>query len=118
MYSPARPAVAPSDLPLRPAVFHILLALAEGDLHGLGIADAAERASEGAVELGPGTLYRSLSEMTEAGLVRPVAPPRDDADPRRKYYRITEPGRGVLAAEARRLERLVDAVRSRRVLPA
>lgn len=110
--------MAPTDPPLRPAVFHILLALSGRDLHGLGIADAAEEASEGTVELGPGTLYRSLAEMTEAGLVRPVPPPRDDADPRRKYYRITGRGREVLAAEAARLQRLVDTVRSRRVLPA
>ncbi len=112
------PAVAPSDptaLPLRPAVFHILLALSGRDLHGLGIADHAESASEGAVELGPGTLYRSLGEMSDAGLVRQVDAPDEDADPRRKYYRITGEGRTLLAAEAARLRRLVDA--TERALP-
>ena len=107
----------PASLPLRPPVFHILLALAERDLHGLGIADAAEEASEGAVELGPGTLYRSLSEMSDAGLIRQVEAPREDADPRRKYYRITGEGRGVLATEATRLQRLVETARDRKVIP-
>lgn len=107
----------PSTPPLRPAVFHILLALSARDLHGLGIADAAEEASEGTLELGPGTLYRSLSEMTDSGLVRQVEAPEADADPRRKYYRITAPGREVLAREAARLKRLVDTARDRNVLP-
>ncbi len=107
----------PSALPLRPAVLHILLALSTGDLHGLGIADAAEAVSEGTVELGPGTLYRSLSEMSDAGLVQMVAAPGPEADPRRKYYRITPSGQAVLADEVARLERLVGAVRSRNVRP-
>jgi DNA-binding PadR family transcriptional regulator len=103
----------PKAIPLRPAVFHILLALSGGDRHGLGIADEVERASGGVVELGPGTLYRSLSEMVGAGLIRAIAAPSQDPDPRRKYYRITRAGRTVLTAEARRLQRLVDAVRAR-----
>jgi DNA-binding PadR family transcriptional regulator len=107
----------PSVPPLRPAVFHILLALSTRDLHGLGIADVAEEASEGTVELGPGTLYRSLSEMRDSGLVRQVDPPEADADPRRKYYRITDRGRDVLAREASRLVRLVDTARAQNVLP-
>lgn len=105
----------PAARPLRPAVYHILLALSARDLHGLGIADAAERASEGVVELGPGTLYRSLSEMAEAGLVRQVEAPAEDADPRRKYYRITAEGRTLLRTEAARLRRLVEA--TERALP-
>lgn len=65
----------PRTLPLRPPVYHILLALTTGNLHGLGIADEIENASEGVVELGPGTLYRSLSEMAGAGLIELVPPP-------------------------------------------
>jgi len=101
------------ELPLRPPVFHILLALSEGARHGLGIADEAEKASEGAVSLGPGTLYRSLDEMRERGLVAPSEAPGEHADPRRKYYRITEEGRALLATEVARLERLVDVARAR-----
>ncbi len=103
-------------LPLRPAVLHILLALSTGDLHGLGIADEVERASEGFVELGPGTLYRSLAEMLEAGLIRSVPAPVEDADPRRKYYGLTAKGRHLLAEEASRLDRLVARARERRIL--
>jgi DNA-binding PadR family transcriptional regulator len=101
------------DLPLRPAVFHILLALSREDRHGLGIADEVEAVSEGAVRLGPGTLYRSLDEMRDDGLVAPTEAPSGDADPRRKYYRLTEPGRVLLDREVGRLERLVDLARAR-----
>jgi len=106
----------PRALPLRPPVFHILLALSAGDRHGLGIAEEVEAASDGVMELGPGTLYRSLSEMADAGLIRGVPAPARAADPRRKYYRMTAAGRALLTAEAKRLERLVGAARARRVL--
>lgn len=105
------------DRPLKTPVFHILLALSEHDLHGLGIADEVEDATDGVVELGPGTLYRSLKEMAERGLIREVEAPEEDADPRRKYYRITSRGRKVVAAEAGRLERLVEVARARDLLP-
>jgi len=107
----------PERPPLRPAVLHILLALADGELHGLGIADAVAAASEGVVKLGPGTLYRSLDEMREMELVEQVAAPTSDADPRRKYYRITRAGRGLLGAEVGRLGRLVAYARERAVVP-
>jgi DNA-binding PadR family transcriptional regulator len=101
------------DLPLRPPVFHILLALSKGERHGLGIADEVEAGSEGTVRLGPGTLYRSLDEMRAAGWVAPAPAPTDGADPRRKHYRITDEGRRLLAAEVARLERLVDLAKVR-----
>jgi len=107
----------PRAVPLRPPVYHILLALVGRDRHGLGIADEIERASEGAVELGPGTLYRSLSEMTDVRLIQAVPAPSEDADPRRKYYRITEEGRELLARETARLDRLVETARARGALP-
>ncbi|NIP59566.1 MAG: PadR family transcriptional regulator [Gemmatimonadetes bacterium] len=105
------------ELPLKTAVFHILLALSERDLHGLGIADEVERSTGGAVELGPGTLYRSLKEMAGRGLIREVEAPVEDADPRRKYYRITPEGRVLVSEEAARLERLVRLARERDLLP-
>jgi DNA-binding PadR family transcriptional regulator len=106
----------PGRLPLRPAVFHVLLALTAGDRHGLGIAEEVEQASEGFIELGPGTLYRTLSELVDAGLVKSVNAPERDADPRRKYYRITNAGRVVVTAEADRLRRLLT--KTRKVSPA
>ena len=104
-------------LPLRTPVFHILLVLAERDLHGLGIADEVNLATDGAIELGPGTLYRSLKEMVERGVVQETDAPEITADPRRKYYGITPWGRKVVKAEAARFERLVELARDRSLLP-
>jgi len=106
----------PAQPPLRTPVFHVLLALAEGARHGLGIAEAIERTTAGIVELGPGTLYRTLAELVDAGLIEPVEAPSADADPRRKYYAISATGRLVLRDEVERLQRLV-ADASRRVIP-
>jgi len=105
----------PRAIPLRPPVYHILLAL--HDRHGLGIADEIERASEGVLELGPGTLYRSLSEMSEARLICSVPAPSADADPRRKYYQITSEGQDLLGKETARLGRLVEAARELGAVP-
>jgi DNA-binding PadR family transcriptional regulator len=98
-------------------VYHILLSLAGRPRHGLGIADEIERASEGVLELGPGTLYRSLSEMVEAGLIRSVPAPSESADPRRKYYGITPEGRELLARETARLARVLKTARALGALP-
>ncbi len=105
----------PSITPLRPPVLHILLALSQGDLHGLGIAESVEETSEGAMSLGPGTLYRSLKEMCQHGLITEVDSPTD-ADPRRRYYRSTDLGRACLADEIRRLDHIVNVARARQVV--
>lgn len=104
-------------MPLKSPVLHILLALGDREMHGLGIADWVEETTRGAVELGPGTLYRSLKEMVDLGLIRETGAPEDDADPRRKYYCITWSGKRAAAAEAARLERLVQVARERKILP-
>ena len=111
------PHASESQAPLRPAVFHILLALAERDLHGLGIAEEVEQATGGTVELGPGTLYRSLKEMVRDGLIGEVGAPDGEADPRRKFYRISAPGRARLEREAERMEQIVNLARERQLLP-
>ena len=113
-----QPSNSKGELPLKPAVFHILLALSEEKRHGLGIADEVENATNGAIRLGPGTLYRSLKEMTLSGLVDEVPAPQKDEDPRRKFYRMTNVGREALKAEASRYEHIVEVARQRRVLPA
>ncbi len=105
------------ETPLLPPVFHILLALTRADLHGLGIAETVERDTDGTVELGPGTLYRSLKEMARRGLIVEVEAPHEDADPRRKYYRATPEGRRLVRAEAARLASLVRLAEERDVLP-
>jgi DNA-binding PadR family transcriptional regulator len=105
-------------IPLSPAVFHILLALATGEMHGYAIMHEVSILSDGQVSMGPGTLYGSIKRMLAEGLIeesdrRPD--PRLD-DERRRYYRITEEGRRLLGAEAERLARLVRVARSRRLL--
>jgi DNA-binding PadR family transcriptional regulator len=114
-------AAAPHDpeaeLPLTPAVFHILLALADGEKHGYAIMQEVKEATEGATHLGPGTLYGSLDRMLKARYIaeserRPTA---DEDDERRRYYRLTLFGRQVLQAEANRLARAVSRARGKKV---
>jgi len=120
MSSAISPRVTPDDLlPLPPAVFHILVSLAEGDRHGYAIIqDVAER-SDGAVTLGPGTLYRSIQRMLEQDLILETAtrPAREQDDERRRYYRITAWGRQVASAEAERLAGLVKLARATGLIP-
>jgi DNA-binding PadR family transcriptional regulator len=99
-------------LPLRPVEFHILLSLAAGDRHGYGIIqDIQERGDAPVPDVG--TMYRALARMAEAGLIQTAArrPAPEADDERRNYYRITEAGRRVATAEARRLEALTRAAR-------
>ena len=101
-------------LPLPPATFHILLALADGDRHGYGIIQDVEARTEGELRLSAGTLYRSIQRMLEQGLLvetRERPAPEDD-DERRRYYRITPFGTAVAKAEARRLAQLVRMARA------
>ncbi|HEY6928878.1 MAG TPA: PadR family transcriptional regulator [Thermoanaerobaculia bacterium] len=107
--------IEPSSLlPLPPATFHILIAIAEEDRHGYAIIQEVAARTRGEVRLGAGTLYRSIQRMLEQGLIIEVrerpAPEQDDE--RRRYYRITEFGRDVAKAEARRLAQLVRLARA------
>ena len=88
------------------------MALGRGSLHGLGIAKEVARVTEDAVILGPATLYRTLKEMTQAGLIEVVAPPEPDSDPRRKYYRLTEPGHLQLRSDLAVVQKVARAGRS------
>lgn len=109
----------PQDLlPLTPAVFHILLALADGEKHGYSIMQEAEQLSAGRVKMGPGTLYGSIKRMLEAGLIEESDERPDPAldDERRRYYRLTEFGSRVAHAEAARLVALVNAAQTKKLL--
>jgi DNA-binding PadR family transcriptional regulator len=88
--------------PLTPAVFHILLALYGRERHGYDIMQQVKVDSEGAVKMGPGTLYGSLDRMIEAGLVTKG----NTRDPRRIYYKLTTVGQATLRAETERLSRV------------
>jgi DNA-binding PadR family transcriptional regulator len=111
----------PDDQPaplLTPAVFHILLALADGESHGYGIMQDVERFTNGDTRLGPGTLYRSIQRMLVDGLIEELAISLHDEvdEDRRRYYRLTATGLDVARREARRLADLVDAARYRGLL--
>ncbi len=95
--------------PLSPAVFAILLALAEGDKHGYAIMKDARAPEGGSVPMGPGTLYGSLDRMMRDRLVEETGQTDDE---RRRYYRLTAVGRTVLAAELERLDAAVSAARA------
>jgi DNA-binding PadR family transcriptional regulator len=104
-------------LPLTPAVFHILLVLADGKSHGYAIMREVERVTGGGLRLGPGTLYRSIQRMVVDGLIEELDIGIDEADDeRRRYYRLTRFGERVARAEARRLAALVKAARARQLL--
>jgi DNA-binding PadR family transcriptional regulator len=106
-------------LPLTPAVFHILLALSERELHGYGIMQSVESQTDGDLRLSPGTLYGCIKRMVAAVLLEESDERPDPAldDERRRYYRITDQGRRIAVSEAQRLERMVAVARDRRLLP-
>ncbi len=111
---------APEDLlPLTPAVFHILLALAGGELHGYGIMQDVARQTNDLLQLGPGTLYGCLKRMLAAGLVIESDERPDPLldDERRRYYRMSEFGQRVVRAEAERLATAVRAAKGKQLLP-
>jgi len=105
-------------LPLTPAVFNILLALADGEKHGYGIMLEVEANTKGQVIMGPGTLYGSIKRMLKAELIKESderADPEMD-DQRRKYYKLTNLGRRALRMEAERLASQVMIARAKNIL--
>jgi DNA-binding PadR family transcriptional regulator len=100
----------PSEfLPLPTATFHILLALRDEEKHGYAIMSDVEKLSDGAVKIGPGTMYGSIKRMLAAGLIEESEerPDPEMDDERRRYYRCTGLGASVCAAEAARLRTLL-----------
>jgi len=107
-----------SLLPLPPATFHILLALADVERHGYAILQDVEQRTGGELKLGAGTLYRSIARMVEQGLIAEVTRRRSlGDDERRRYYRLTPFGTAVARAEMRRLAQLVRLARARGLTP-
>jgi len=111
---------SPEDLlPLTAPVFHILVALSDGERHGYAIMRHVTEDTGGALQLGPGTLYGCLQRMLAAGLVEESdwRPDSQLDDERRRYYRISDFGTRVVKAEARRLAAAVVAARAHGLLP-
>lgn len=103
-----------NHIPLTPAALHILLALAVGERHGYGIMQEITQLTGGMFALGPGTLYRSIKQMLEQGLIAEAEMRADPAldDERRRYYRLTGKGERALRAELSRLDALVRVARN------
>lgn len=114
MTSSAQSLEAIGLLPLKHAVYHILLALSEGDAHGYGVIQIVRRHSEGHVHLPTGAFYRHLGWAMKRGLVEESPSRPESDDPRRgAYYRLTRLGREVLGAESDRLAEVVAIAREK-----
>jgi DNA-binding PadR family transcriptional regulator len=105
-------------LPLTPLAFQVLLALADDDRHGYAIIREVEDRSGGVITLRTGTLYTMLRRLLQEQLIEESSrrPARTDDDERRRYYRLSALGRGVLTAEARRLESALGDARRKKIL--
>jgi DNA-binding PadR family transcriptional regulator len=110
----AKPAHHPQPLP--PAVFHLLLALRDGEQHGYALMQHVEQLTDGTVHMGPGTLYGAIKRMLADGLIEETAERPDPAldDQRRRYYRITAAGERACADEVLRMETLLRNARRAR----
>jgi DNA-binding PadR family transcriptional regulator len=115
---PEKSADPESLLPLTPAVFYILLALSEGEMHGYAIMHEVSALTEGKLKIGPGTLYGAISRLVAARLIEESDERPDPTldDERRRYYRLTPFGKSVASAETRRLEALVRTARAKRLV--
>jgi DNA-binding PadR family transcriptional regulator len=106
-------------LPLPPATFHILMALADDQRHGYAVIQDIAMRTSGRLRMSAGTLYRSIQRMQEQGLIVETnrRPNPDEDDERRRYYQLTAFGNAVARAEARRLADLVKLARARGIVP-
>ena len=104
--------------PLTPVVFHMLLALVDGEKHGYGIMKTVEEDTNGQMQIRVGSLYGSIQRMVESGLIEESEerPDPEMDDKRRRYYRLTPQGKSMLKAEARRLADLANLIQSKRIL--
>lgn len=107
-------AETPQDaLPLTPAVYHILLALYDGEKHGYAIMQEVEAVTNGSIRMGAGTLYGSIKRMLRDNLIEEAT---ELADGERRYYRLTPFGQSVTEAESQRLAQLVQIAQNKHAL--
>ncbi len=104
---------------IKQSIYHILLALGDGEMHGYGIMQSLSEKTGGRETILPGTLYASLVRMVDEGLVEEQDPPEDDhsGGPKRRYYKRTEVGREVASAESERLRVLLSIAVEQDILP-
>lgn len=106
-------------LPLTPAIFFVLLCLADGDKHGYAIMRQLATESENQFRMGPATLYTTLQRLLDLSLIDEVAGPASatESDSRRRYYRLSDAGRLLLEAELGRMDSIVRDARRRKLIP-
>ncbi len=105
-------------LPLTPTVFHMLLALADGEKHGYGIMRAVADETHGQMQIRIGSLYGAIRRMIDAELIEETNERPDPAldDERRRYYGLTDFGRRVLSAEATRIAQVMTVIDGKHIL--
>jgi DNA-binding PadR family transcriptional regulator len=109
----------PEDLlPLTPAVFHVLLALADGEQHGYAIMQEVVESTGGRIKMGPGTLYGTIKRLLEGNLIEECDERPDPTldDERRRYYRLTGFGQRVVKAEAARYREMVKLAGGKKLI--
>jgi DNA-binding PadR family transcriptional regulator len=106
-------------LPLTPAVFFILFALADGEKHGYAIMQSVSRISDHQFRMGPGTLYTTIQRLLDLGLIKETesAGGQSDRENRRRYYKLTRMGKAVLVADLSRMESVVRLARNKKLVP-
>jgi len=106
-------------LPLTPAVFFILFALADGEKHGYAIMQSASRLSENQFRMGPGTLYSTIQRLLDLDLIEETESVggQSDHEDRRRYYKLTRTGKAILAADVSRMESVVRLARDKKLVP-
>jgi len=106
-----------SFLPLTPAMFHVLLALADGEKHGYAILKEVARRTDDKVRLSVGTLYGNLARLERTGLIAESSrrPEIGLDDERRRYFQLTDLGRRVAVAEAERMEEALVQARAKKL---
>ena len=104
--------------PLTPAVFHVLLALADGERHGYAIMLEVAESTSGRIKMGPGTLYGTIKRLLEARMIEESdeRPDPDLDDERRRYYRLTGLGQRAVRAEALRYAEIAEVARRKRLV--
>jgi DNA-binding PadR family transcriptional regulator len=112
---PADPDIE-NQLPLSPPVFHVLIALADGEKHGYAILKEVEDRTSGRVRLSSGTLYAIIKRLLNEGLIEEIDERPAEDDERRRYYALTVFGKKVAAAEAQRMEDMLAGARTKKLI--
>jgi DNA-binding PadR family transcriptional regulator len=106
-------------LPLTPAVFFILFALADGEKHGYAMMQTVSRISDNQFHMGAGTLYTTIQRLLDFDLIEETESPggQSDHEKRRRYYKLTRSGRAILAADVSRMKSVVRLARGKKLVP-